>query len=101
MGLEQGAVAIYDTTALFTPGSGDVQPLRITQLQSGPLRQIVPNPGTEQSGLVAVVGDGKAVLLDMQLEPQGGWTASDSLSQPVAGLCAYCLISAFDLLSYY
>ena len=102
VGLEQGAVAIYDTAVLFTPGSGDVQPLRITQLQSGPLRQIVPNPGTEQSlsSLVAVVGDGKAVLLDMQLELQGGWTASDSLTQPVAGLCAYCLISAFDLLSY-
>ena len=63
----------------------------------------MPNPGTEQnlSSLVAVVGDGKAVLLDMQLEPQGGWTASDSLSQPVAGLFAYCLIPAFDLVSYF
>lgn len=102
VGLERGAVAIYDTAALFTPGSGDVQPLRITQLQSGPLRHIVPNPGTEQnlSGLVAVVGDGNAVLLDMHLEPQGGWSASDSLTQPVAGLFAYCLISTFDLLSY-
>ena len=100
VGLERGAVAIYDTAALFTPGSGDVQPLGITQLQSGPLRQIVPNPGTEQnfSGLVAVVGDGKAVLLDMQLEPQGGWTASDSLTQPAAGLFAYCLIFTVDLL---
>ena len=103
VGLEQGAVAIYDTAALFTPGSGDVQPLRITQLQSGPLRQIVPNPGKEQnfSSLVAVVGDGKAVLLDMLLESQGGWTASDSLTQPVAGLFAYCRISILDLLSYY
>ena len=74
----------------------------MTQLQSGPLRQIVPNPGTEQNlgGLVAVVGDGKAVLLDMQLEPQGGWTASDSLTQPAAGLFAYCLISTVDLLSF-
>jgi nucleoporin NUP159 len=103
VGLERGAVAIYDTAALFTPGSGDIQPLRVTQLQSGPLRQIVPNPGTEQnlSNLVAVVGAGKAVLLDMQLEPQGGWTASDSLTQPVAGLFAYCPDFHFDLLSYY
>lgn len=52
----------------------------------------MPNPGTEQnlSNLVAVVGDGNAVLLDMQLEPQGGWAASDSLTQPIAGLFAYC-----------
>lgn len=89
VGLEQGAIAVYDTAALFTSGSGDVQPLKITQLQSGPLRQIVPNPGTEQnlSSLVVVVGDGKVALLDMQLEPQGGWTASDSSTQPIAGLC--------------
>jgi len=98
LGLEQGAVTIYDTAALFSSGSGDIQPLKMTQLQSGPLRQIVPNPGTEQnlSNLVVVVGDGKVALLDMQLEPQGGWTASDSLTQPIAGLCAYCLISSFD-----
>ena len=101
VGFEQGAVVIYDTAALFTSGSGDVQPLKITQLQSGPLRQIVPNPGAEQnlSSLVVVVGDGKVALLDMQLEPQGGWTASDSSTRPVAGLCVYYLISTFDLLS--
>ena len=99
VGLERGAVAIYDTEALFTSGSGDIQPLKIAQLQPEPLRQIMPNPGAEHnlSNLFVVVGDGKVALLDIQLEPQGGWTASDSLTRPITGLYAYCLISTFDL----
>jgi nucleoporin NUP159 len=87
VGLENGSVAIYDTALLFTPGTGEVPPLKTMQVQSSPLRQILPNPSMEQSlsDLLAVVGHGKVLLLNMQLEPQGGWAASDLMTQPISG----------------
>ncbi|KAF8150734.1 hypothetical protein B0H34DRAFT_801662 [Crassisporium funariophilum] len=86
VGLEQGTIAVYDTAVLFTSGSDETQPMKTTQIQSRAFRQIAPNPGTEQNlgDLVAVVADGKVQLLNMQLEPQGGWVASDIMTQPIA-----------------
>lgn len=91
VGLDDGSVVVYDTSSLFTPGTNDIQPLARNQIQSSPLRQILPNPGTEPnlSDLVAVVGDGKVELLNMQLESQGGWVASDLMTQPIAGKLIY------------
>lgn len=87
LGLENGFLAVYDTAALFTPGTDGITPLKTAQVQSSPPRQILPNPGTEPNlcGLVAVVGDGKVTLLNMQLEAQGGWAASDLMTQPITG----------------
>jgi len=84
LGLESGSVAIYDTAALLSSGTDEIQPLTTRQIQSSPLRQIISNPGSEPE-LVAVVGDGNVVLLNMQLEPQGGWAASDLMTQPISG----------------
>jgi nucleoporin NUP159 len=86
VGLENGSISIYDTTLLFTPGTGEVPPLKVMQAQSSPLRQIVPNPSTDANlgDLLAIVGDGKVVLLNTQLELQGGWTASDLMTQPIS-----------------
>ncbi|KAJ3490063.1 hypothetical protein NLJ89_g11470 [Agrocybe chaxingu] len=86
VGLENGSLGMYDTASLFTPGTEQIQPLRTVQVQTSPLRQIAPNPGTEAnlSELFAVVGDGKVQLLNMQLEPQGGWEGTDLMSQPIS-----------------
>ncbi|PPQ64136.1 hypothetical protein CVT24_008766 [Panaeolus cyanescens] len=83
---EQGSIAVYDTAVLCSPGEGDVQPLYNNQVQTSPFRQILPNPGSEPglSDLVAVVGDGKVHLWNTRLESQGGWAASDLMSQPIA-----------------
>lgn len=87
VGLEDGSLAIYDTAPLFTPGTGGVSPLKAMQIQSSPLRQILPNPGTDpnSSDIFAIVGDGRVLLFNMQLEPQGGWVASDLMTQPISG----------------
>ncbi|KAF8907368.1 hypothetical protein CPB84DRAFT_1822580 [Gymnopilus junonius] len=86
VGLEDGSIVVYDTSAILTPGTNDIQPLNRIQIQSSPLRQIVPNPGSEPglNDLVAVVGDGNVHLLNKGLESQGGWVASDLMSQPIA-----------------
>ncbi|PPQ95721.1 hypothetical protein CVT26_008364 [Gymnopilus dilepis] len=86
VGLEDGSIVSYDTSAILTPGANDIQPLKRTQLQASPLRQIVPNPGSEPglNELFAVVGDGRVHLLNKDLESQGGWAASDLMSQPIA-----------------
>jgi len=87
VGLEDGHMLVYDTSALFSPGTNEVEPLTSTQIQRPALRQIVPNPGAEPglSDLVAVVGHEKVQLFNMQLESQGGWAATDMSSRPVAG----------------
>lgn len=88
VGLEQGAIAVYDTSVLFTPGQDHIQPTHTQQLQSTPLKQIAANPGSEPNlvNLVAVVGDGSVRIFNLQLEPQTGWTASDSSTNPAAGM---------------
>ena len=83
VGLEQGAIAVYDTTLLFAPGQDQIQPTHSQQLQSAPLKQISANPGIEP--VVAVVGEGSVQVVNMQLEPQAGWTASDASTNPAAG----------------
>lgn len=87
VGLTDGSVVVYDTSSLFTAGTNDVQPLGRNQIQTSSLRQVLPNPGKEPglNDLVAVVGDGKVELFNMQLESQGGWVASDLMTQPIAG----------------
>jgi len=87
VGLEDGHVLVYDTAALFSPGTSGVGPITSTQIQRPALRQIVPNPGNEPglSDLVAIVGHEKVHLFNMQLESQGGWAATDTSSRPVAG----------------
>ncbi|KDR78946.1 hypothetical protein GALMADRAFT_1281525 [Galerina marginata CBS 339.88] len=97
VGLEDGSVVVYDTSSLFTPGTNDVQPLGRFQVQSMPIRQILPNPGTEPglSDIFAVVGDGKVQLLNMRLESQGGWAATDLMTQPIAGECLWRFFLTF------
>lgn len=87
LGLENGFLAVYDATSLLTPGTNDITPLKTTQVQSSPLRQILPNPGAEPNlcEVVAVVGEGKVALINMQLETQACWAASDLMTQPVSG----------------
>ncbi|KAF8969236.1 hypothetical protein BDZ97DRAFT_1796720 [Flammula alnicola] len=86
VGQDNGSMLVYDTSSLFTEGTEDVHPLTSTHIQTTYLRQIVPNPGTEPglSELVAVVANGKVQLLNIQLEPQGGWAATDLMTQPIA-----------------
>lgn len=95
VGLETGSVLVYDANALLCPGSGIVAPLVISQLQSGPLRQILPNPGTESNlvDIVAVLGDGMVQLLNMGLQLQGGWVADGSSPNPTASSYATFLSS--------
>ena len=93
VGLETGSVLVYDANALLCPGSGVVAPLVISQLQSGPLRQILPNPGTESNlvDIVAVLGDGMVQLLNMGLQLQGGWVPDGSSPNPMASSYAVFL----------
>jgi nucleoporin NUP159 len=89
VGFDQGQLAVYDTTAVFSPGSGNLAPLHINPEQSGPVKQISSNPGIEPSfsDIVAVVrSNGSVVLFSANLEIQGGWAAEDPASMPVAGM---------------
>ena len=50
------------------------------------LGQKSPYPGIEPNlSELFAVGEGKAALLNVQLEPQGGRAASDLLTQPISG----------------
>ncbi|RXW21719.1 hypothetical protein EST38_g4114 [Candolleomyces aberdarensis] len=86
VGLEQGLVLVYNAESLFAPGQDQVQPTHTRQLQSSALKQIAPNPGTEPNLVdrVAVVGNDFVQIFNMQLEPQGGWSASDPSTVPAA-----------------
>lgn len=86
---DAGQLAIYDTSVLFSPGSGNIQPLHVLETHSGPFRQIAPNPGTESGiadSLAVVRADGCVQLLNTNLESQGGWAGSNVESTPVAGM---------------
>lgn len=87
IGLEQGVAMSFDSAALLSAGTDEVQPVNTVQLQGSPLRQILPNPGTDSALVdkVAIVGDGTAQIFNSRLEPQGGWTASDPSTNPVCG----------------
>lgn len=100
--LDQGQLLVYDTASLFSPGSNSVAPIHIQQDQSGPVRQISPNPGTEQnlSDFVAVVRSNASVTLyNTKLESLGGWVAEDTVSVPVAGICLSYSILARNTLN--
>jgi nucleoporin NUP159 len=87
VGLEQGLVLVYNADSLFSPGQDQIQPTHTRQLQSSAFKQIAANPGTEPNLVdrVAVVGNDFVQILNMQLEPQGGWSASDPSTIPAAG----------------
>jgi nucleoporin NUP159 len=85
---DAGQLAVYDTSALFTPGSEIIHPLHSSDTHAGPFRQIAPNPGSEPGiidTLAVVRGDGCVQLFNTNLESQGGWAGSDIDSTPVAG----------------
>lgn len=84
---DNGSILVYDTSQLFTEGTNEVHPSTSTHIQAGYIQQIVPNPGTEPglNDLVAIVSNGKVQLLNLDLEPQGGWVGNDLMSQPIAG----------------
>ncbi|KAF5326909.1 hypothetical protein D9619_004355 [Psilocybe cf. subviscida] len=86
VGQDNGSILLFDTAQLFTEGGPDVHPLTSTHFQRTYLRYIVPNPGTEPglSDLVAIVANGKVQLVNGELEPQGGWAATDDASQPIS-----------------
>ncbi|KAF8072173.1 hypothetical protein FPV67DRAFT_924861 [Lyophyllum atratum] len=80
MSFEHGGLLVYDTAALFTEGSDAIAPLHMLPPDTGPIRHIVPNPGTEPNlvDLVAVVHSNRTVVLyNSSLETQGGWIAGD------------------------
>ncbi|GLB40668.1 putative nuclear pore complex [Lyophyllum shimeji] len=89
MSLESGDLLVYDTAILFSAGSDAVSPMHVLPPDTGPIRYIVPNPGTESNlvDLVAVVRSNMTVVLyNSTLEVQGGWIAPDGdlASAPVA-----------------
>ncbi|EAU85586.2 hypothetical protein CC1G_06299 [Coprinopsis cinerea okayama7 len=86
VGIEGGSVLSFNSSTILSPGEGPVQPEHTVQLQSAPLRQILPNPGTEPNLVdkVAIVGNGTIQVFNTKLEPQGGWTASDADTNPMA-----------------
>ena len=96
---DAGQLAVYDTSALFTPGSELIQPLHFFESHSGPFRQIAPNPGTEPGivdTLAVVRADGCVQLFNTNLQPQGGWAPSDFDSTPVAGTCSFFLSFSYN-----
>ncbi|KAF5370453.1 hypothetical protein D9615_009738 [Tricholomella constricta] len=75
----RGELLVFDTATLFSAGNDAVVPINKLPSDSGPIRHIVPNPGTEPNlvDLVAVVNSNKTVVLyNTKLEIQGGWIAS-------------------------
>ncbi|KAG5646794.1 hypothetical protein DXG03_002171 [Asterophora parasitica] len=86
---ERGELLVFDTTTLFSAGTGSIAPIHQLTSEAGPIQQIVSNPGTEANlvDLVAVVYSSKTVVLfNSNLEVQGGWIAGspDDDSVPVA-----------------
>jgi len=88
VGLDIGVILAYDTTMLFSSGSGYVNPIRTRQYQNQVLRQIAPNPGSEPyliDTIAVALSDGKVELLNTMLEMSGGWSPKDSSVGAVAG----------------
>lgn len=88
VGTNSGAICVYDTARLFSSGSDPVAPLRTHNTQTGNLRQISPNPGTESDlvDIIAVVrSNGIVHLINTLLESLGGWSAAEPSAGPVAG----------------
>ncbi|KAL5503904.1 hypothetical protein ACEPAH_7975 [Sanghuangporus vaninii] len=93
VGFADGSISIYSAATVFTPGEGDIEPLRtFPPSPLGPLRQILGNPG-DLPELVAVRRDvdsgaeGISVeILDVKgLESLGGWrTGGIAGSVPVS-----------------
>ncbi|KAF9072966.1 hypothetical protein BDP27DRAFT_1319723 [Rhodocollybia butyracea] len=87
VGFKSGQIIVYDTSAVFTPGSNEIQPIGILQTSQQPIIDIASNPNTEDptlSALLAVVRvDGSVHVFNTNLEPQGGWIAGDADSAPV------------------
>lgn len=86
VGLEHGSIFVYDTTQLFSAGTEQITPL--ISLPTAPIRQILPNPGVDETlvDLVAVVyQDGTVQLTNVRMEIQAGWSTGDPEAPPVAG----------------
>lgn len=86
VGFEEGRVEVFDTNALFSPGSQGIAPLAIFH-SPGPVKQILPNPGAEPglAELCAIIhSDSKVQLFNGRLESQGGWTAASPELSPVS-----------------
>ncbi|KAG6808999.1 hypothetical protein H0H92_002042 [Tricholoma furcatifolium] len=86
---EAGELLVFDTAALFTPGSDPVTPTHAQPSTTGPIRYVAPNPGPEpgHADLFAVVHSNRTVVLyNGKLEVQGGWisTQPDPKHTPVA-----------------
>lgn len=96
VGFKSGQIIVYDTSAVFTPGSNEIQPIGILQTSQQPIIDIASNPNTEDptlSALLAVVRvDGSVQVLNTNLEPQGGWVAGDADSAPVTGVFSSLLL---------
>ncbi|OCB85280.1 hypothetical protein A7U60_g7585 [Sanghuangporus baumii] len=92
-GFVDGSISIYSTPTVFTPGEGDIEPLRtFPPSPPGPLRQILGNPG-DLPELVAVRRDAESgaegisvEILDVkELQSLGGWrTGGIAGSVPVS-----------------
>ena len=88
VGLDVGSIFVYDTTSLFSSGSGYVHPIRTCDNHTAALRQIAPNPGSgpELRDTIAVVlSDGSVQLVNTMLELLGGWSPRDSPVGAVVG----------------
>ncbi|KAL5485778.1 hypothetical protein ACEPAI_6819 [Sanghuangporus weigelae] len=81
VGFADGSISIYSASTVFTPGEGDIEPLRtFPPSPPGPLRQILGNPG-DLPELVAVRRDAESgaegisvEILDVkELQSLGGW----------------------------
>ena len=101
VGFKQGTVVVYETDKLFSPGSGELSPAHVLQSSSSPPLEILVNPSNEPglAGHIAILRvDGTVQVLNSQLESQGGWTAENFDSTPVAGgsrslfFCTFCSI---------
>jgi nucleoporin NUP159 len=89
VGFERGQLTVYDTSLLFSHGSDNasIAPMHVLlDVHAGPIRHILPNPGTEFPDAVVVVRENAQVqLLNIRLESQGGWIGAGD-STPVAGI---------------
>jgi nucleoporin NUP159 len=81
MSFKDGRISVFDTSALFTAGSDDIDPLHTWPPSPYTPRQILPNPG-DMANIVAVLLEPGAaqsvVVLDVQKhESLAGWERDD------------------------
>jgi nucleoporin NUP159 len=89
LGLTNGQILLYDTSMLFTQGSGEINPIHLwPSAVPNALRQILPNPGDMPDQVAILHGENAPIVIEIldtqKLESVGGWSCSGMSTVPIS-----------------